>query len=187
MMKSKIYAFVGTTAAGKTYYSKYLMKRHGMQYIPSITTRPPRKGNLDEYKHVSFDEFESLIAAGEIFEHTLFNGHYYGKSHQDIRDNLSKGHSIYTITADRVRALKAGYPETVVICVTVSEPVIENTKKRLIARGHTKSEIATRLQTIETDTVEIKSLQRDGLIDHLIITVEGDKKPTFSDINKLVR
>jgi|GEM_PF-1747377 len=187
MPKNKIFAFIGTTAAGKTYYSKHLVKEYGMRYIPSITTRPPRRGNLNEYKHVSKDEFNALAEAGKIFEYTVFNGHFYGKLHEDIQENLKLGHCVYTITADRVRELKAGYPETVVICITVEEPVLENTTKRLIARGHDRLEISSKLQTIESDIAEIEALKQENLIDCLVETIQGNKSITFTDMDDLVK
>jgi len=182
---NKIFAFVGTTASGKTYYSKHLVEKYGMKYIPSVTTRPPRPGNLDEYKHVTKEKFEELIQSGQIFEYTTHNGHYYGKTLEDIETNLILNHSVYTITADRVKQLKDKYPETVVIVVTIEEPFLENTIKRLRKRGHTEVEIQAKLTTIEQDLADIETLNEEGLIDHILETVQGDKCLAFTDVEKI--
>jgi len=185
-MTNRIYAFVGTTAAGKTYFSKHLVKKYGMRYIPSVTSRAPRPGNLNEYKHVSKTDFEALIAEGKIFEFTVFNGHYYGKLHEDIETNLAESHCVYTITADRVAELKSRYPETVVLCITVEEPIVANTVKRLVKRGHTSAEIASKVATIEQDMRDIAALEENSLIDHKFETVQGSKAITFKQIESII-
>ena len=185
-MSNRIYAFVGTTAAGKTYYSKYLVRKYGMRYIPSVTSRPPRPGNLSEYRHVTKPDFEKLIAEGKIFEYTLFNDHYYGKLHEDIENNLAQGHCVYTITADRVAELKASYPETRVVCITIEDPVIKNTIKRLVGRGHSKDEILSKVATIKQDILDIQGLQDANLIDHTIKTIQGNKGDAFDKIEAVI-
>jgi len=184
-MPNKIFAFVGTTASGKTYYSKHLVEKYGMRYIPSVTTRPPRPGNLDEYRHVTKEEFENLIEAGHIFEFSTHNGYYYGKTHNDIESNLALNHSVYTITADRVNRLKEKYPETIVIVVTIEEPIIENTLKRLKNRGHNEAEIKAKLTTIEQDLADIEVLKEADLVDHILETVQGDKNLAFADVERI--
>lgn len=185
-MANKIYAFIGTTAAGKTYFSKHLVKKHSMRYIPSVTTRPPRPGNLNEYKHVSKDEFEQMISSGEVFEYTLFNGHYYGKLHSDIEENLLTSHCVYTITADRVAVLKQKYPNTKVICITIEKPLIKNTIQRLVRRGHGYEEIISKMKTIEKDMQDIAILTSQNLIDYTIETIQGDKGVTLDTLDSII-
>jgi guanylate kinase len=185
MQTNKIFAFIGTTAAGKTYYSKHLVEKYNLKYIPSVTTRPPRPGNLNEYKHVSRQQFESLVAEGEMFEYTFFNGHHYGKLCEDIKTLLQKSHCVYTITADRVKQLKQNYPDTIVLCITIEKPLIENTTIRLTERGHTKEEINRKLETIKQDIQDINVLKSEGLIDYIIKTVQGDKNITFGVLEEI--
>lgn len=186
MPDNRIFAFVGTTAAGKTYYSKHLVKKYGMNYIPSVTSRPPRPGNLSEYKHVSKAEFERLINENMIFEYTVFNGHYYGKLHDDIETNLMESHCVYTITADRVAELKTKYPKTVVLCITIENPLIKNTIKRLVDRGHGHEEILSKIKTVEQDMTDIRMLHDAGLVNHTIETIQGDKTITFRQLDDII-
>ena len=185
-MKNKIFAFVGTTGVGKTYYSKYLVENHGLHYIPSVTTRPPGEGNLDEYIHFTDEEYQKMIENMELLEYTVFNGYYYGKRTNDVFSYLEKGHCVYTLTADRAAELKDKIPETVIVHLSLAEPIVENTILRISERNLSKKELNNRIKTIESDLKDIAELEYKGLIDHKIITLEGDKHATFGELDQLI-
>jgi len=77
-MANKI-VLVGKAASGKDYLRTRLMNK-GLKYGVSHTTRDPRPGEVDgkDYWFVSVDEFMNLKDAGEMVEHQMFNGWYYG-------------------------------------------------------------------------------------------------------------
>jgi len=185
-MKNRIFAFVGTTGVGKTYYSKYLVENHGLHYIPSVTTRPPREGNLDEYIHFTPAEYLQMIENDELLEYTIFNDHYYGKRKADVDSLLEKGHCVYTLTADRAVELKEKMPETVIVHLSLAEPIIENTVRRISERNLSEAELKSRINTIEGDLKDLAKLEKSGHIDHKIITLEGDKHATFGELDRLI-
>lgn len=108
MKKSKYHLFgiIDPTASGKTSLAKHLVKKLDFLYIPSVTTRKPRKGNRKEYKHVSVKLFQDHVKKDELLEYTVFAGNYYGKLKEDVEKHLRKHHSIYTLTPDQVKKLK---------------------------------------------------------------------------------
>lgn len=185
MPNNKIFAFVGTTGVGKTYYSKYLIDKYGFVHIHSTTTRPPREKNSDEYNHLSVNEFIELIERGEMLEYTKFNGHYYGKRKSDFSTSEDK-HHVITMTPDRIAEVKSQLPNTVFIHLTLENPVVENTVRRISDRNLSDKEIADRIETIKTDLKYLDSAQKAGLIDHKVITVEGNKNVTYGLLDEII-
>lgn len=183
---NQLFGLIGPAGAGKTEISRHLRQKHGFFYIPSVTTRPPRKGNLKEYKHIEIEVFESHIKNNELLEYTVFAGHYYGKLKKDVKEHLEKGHSIYTLTPDKVEKLKKEYMHTKIICVLPEDPILKTVKKRLKDRNHTEEEIKKRLETAEKELILIEELKNNGLIDHFVKTLESDYQHAFREMDKIV-
>jgi guanylate kinase len=183
--KNLIFGLVGPTGSGKTELSKHLRKKHGFLYIPSVTTRPSRKGNLSEYKHVRVEIFEQFIKNGELLEYSMFAGHYYGKLRKDIDNYLKKGHSIYTLTFDRTEKLKNEYSDTKIICILPEDPIIKTVERRLKNRGDCLADIQKRLKTIEKDLKLIEKLKSNKMIDHFVRTLNCDWNHAISEIDKI--
>jgi len=146
--KNCLFGLIGPGAVGKTDLSRHMREKHGFFYIPSTTTRPPRKGNLAEYQHITLEAFEKHIKNRELLEYTSFGGHYYGKLKKDVEKFLQKGDCVLTLTVDRVKKLKKTYKHIKIICVLTEDPILKNVKKRLIKRGHDKEYIRNRIKII---------------------------------------
>lgn len=184
--KHHLFGIIGPTGAGKTELSRHIRKKHGFFYIPSVTTRPVRKDNIKEYKHVEADVFESFIKDNKLLEYAIFTEHYYGKLKKDVKEHLKRGHCIYTLTTDKVKKLKDSYTHTKIICILPQEPVLETIKKRLKDRGQSKKEIEKRLKTVKEDLLAIERLKKENLIDHFVQTLETDYQHALKQIDKIV-
>ncbi|HBG81772.1 TPA: hypothetical protein DDW69_02935 [candidate division CPR2 bacterium] len=182
---NQLFALIGVTASGKTELAKHLCKKHGFFYIPSITTRPPRGDNETDYKHVTAEEFERYIKNSELLEYTHFAGNYYGKLKKDVEEHLEKGHSVYTITFDRVKELKGLINHVKIICIHPNDPIPETVGKRLKDRGHHEEEISRRIKTVYDELKLIDGLKEDGFIDYHITTKEDDYNHAIEEINKI--
>ena len=64
------------------------------EYSISVTTRPPREGEVDgvDYFFKTKEEFEELIRQGKLLEYAEFVGHYYGTPLDYVQETLNKGH-----------------------------------------------------------------------------------------------
>ena len=85
------------SGAGKTTLCDLLLKRHqNLVMSVSMTTRPPRKGEVNgtDYFFVSTDEFEKMRAAGELLESALVFGNHYGTPRGPIEKLLAEGKDI---------------------------------------------------------------------------------------------
>lgn len=185
--KNIFFAIIGITSSGKTELARHMVTKHGINYIPSLTTRPPRPGNLTEYKHISVDQFKIHIKEGELLEYTFYAGNYYGKLKDDVSDNLEKGHSVTAMTADRIKELKGLLGEQVkVICVSPNDPVLETAEKRLRARSyHSEKEIKTRRIAMTEELEVISNLKNENYIDYHVTTIDSDWSHALREIDRI--
>ena len=71
------------SGAGKTTISRELLQRDpGITMSVSVTTRPPRPGEVDgqDYHFVDMASFEAMVAADGFLEHARVFDNYYGTS-----------------------------------------------------------------------------------------------------------
>jgi guanylate kinase len=187
MNDHKLFALIGVAASGKTDLARHICDKFGISYIPSITSRPVRPGNENEYKHLTKEEFEQYINNDEVLEYTIFNGNYYGKLKSDVFDCLEGNNCVYTITADRAKELKKLIPNTILICVTPQEPVLETIEHRMHGRGvHHPEEVKSKLQTAREELDIIDGLKKNGLIDFFVTTIDKDHESAKNEIDKIV-
>ena len=78
----------GVAGAGKDTVRKELTKIiDGATSIPSYTTRLPRADDIPgvTYNFVSKEEFEKMIANGELYEYDIHHDNYYGTSKKILK------------------------------------------------------------------------------------------------------
>jgi len=82
------------SGAGKTSISRALLARDGnLSLSVSATTRPQRQGETDgkDYHFVATEDFEAMVAAGQLLEHARVFGHLYGTPREPVEAALSAG------------------------------------------------------------------------------------------------
>ena len=123
----------GFSGSGKGTLMKELLTRYPDTYALSIsaTTRLPREGEVDgrEYFFVSKDEFEKMIAKGELIEYAKYVENYYY-----VEKKLDEGKDvILEIEIQGALNVKKMFPDTLLLFVT--PPSAEELRKRLVGRG----------------------------------------------------
>lgn len=84
----------GPSGAGKgTLCEKLLKKNNSIYKSVSMTTRRPRKGEIDgeSYYFITEEEFENKIKNGEFLEWAKVYGNYYGSPRAEVLDKLRQG------------------------------------------------------------------------------------------------
>ncbi len=121
----------------------------------SATTRAPRPGEEDgvHYYFMSRDDFEEALARGEILEHTVYCGNYYGTLKSEANRVLSQGHDlILEIETDGAMQVKRQFPDAV--AVMLLPPDGKTLEARLRGRGtETDDVIRTRLARAREELV----------------------------------
>lgn len=128
----------GFSGSGKGTLMKELLARYPDTYALSIsaTTRAPRAGETDgrEYFFVTKDEFEKMIAKGELIEYARYVENYYGTPRSYVEQKLNEGKDvILEIEIQGALKVKKAFPDTLLLFVT--PPSACELKKRLVGRG----------------------------------------------------
>lgn len=138
----------------------------------SATTRSPREGEVDgrEYYFISRDDFEEMIAGGEILEYTTYVGNYYGTPKAEAVRVTGEGRDlILEIEVDGASQIKRLMPEALTIMLI--PPTISELERRLRGRGTESEEIISgrlnkaREEILLAPTYDYVVVNEDGKID----------------------
>lgn len=119
-MNNRLTVLAGPTAVGKGTISAYIRDHHPeVWFSVSATTRPRRPGEVDgvHYHFISDDEFDSLIAAGELLEYAVVHGrHRYGTPSAQVQEKLAQGiPALLEIDLQGARQVKDKMPEALFV------------------------------------------------------------------------
>ena len=92
--KGLLVVISGPSGVGKGTVRRALFEKDDQEYFYSIsmTTRPPRPGEVDgeDYYFVTKEEFQQRIEEGKFLEWAEFVGNYYGTPKDKIEDQDRK-------------------------------------------------------------------------------------------------
>ena len=115
-----IVVLVGPSGSGKNEVAKKLMrKKKCFSKLFSYTTDASvgLQGG-DWYHYITVDAFRSMMENGELFESTLYAGHYYGSSKKDVQEILESGKHVLTVMdICGAMSLKTHFPNVTTIYV----------------------------------------------------------------------
>ena len=87
------------SGAGKTTITHRLLERDPtLSLSVSVTTRPPRSGEVDgrDYRFIDQASFDRMVERGELLEHATVFGHCYGTPRAPVDVAIAKGRDIVT-------------------------------------------------------------------------------------------
>ncbi len=152
---SRLVVLAGPTAVGKGTVAAAVRERHPeIWYSVSATTRPPRPGEIDgeHYHFVSDDEFDRMIAAGELLEWaTVHQVARYGTPRRPVEEALAAGRpALLEIDLQGARQVRETMPDA--LFVFLAPPSWEELVRRLVGRGtETEEERERRLETARVE------------------------------------
>jgi len=127
----------GPSGVGKGSLISVVRRRHPQVWLSvSVTTRAPRPGEADgvEYHFVSDEEFERMVAAGELLEHASYAGNSYGTPRRPVEDKLAAGvPALLEIELQGARLVRAALPDAHL--VFLAPPSFDELARRLTGRG----------------------------------------------------
>lgn len=165
-MKGTLIIVSAPSGAGKTTLVSAVAARDS-RVRPSIsyTSRAPREGEADgvHYHFVSREEFEAMIARGELLEWAEVYGNLYGTSRVRVERLREEGFDvILTIDVQGAAIARERFPDAV--GVFILPPSFEAMTGRLHGRGaNGQQDLAVRLRTARAE------IDERGNYDYLVV------------------
>lgn len=145
----------GPSGVGKSTVVAHMRQQHPEVWLSvSATTRRPRPGEKDgvHYYFVDNDEFDKLIANGELLEWAVFAGNRYGTPRQAVLERLERGIPVLLeIDLQGARQVRESMPEAQL--VFLAPPSWDELVRRLTGRGTEPREVID--QRLAAATVEL--------------------------------
>lgn len=140
----------GPSGAGKGTLCKELCERNKQYRLSiSVTTRKPRKGEVDgkNYFFKDLEQFQKMVEENQLLEWAKVYDNYYGTPREYVEKSLKEGYDvILEIDIQGALKVKEKFPEGVFIFIL--PPSMEELKKRIINRGtETEEEIMKRFKS----------------------------------------
>ena len=130
--------FSSPSGAGKTTIARRLVETEpGLDLSVSVTTRPPRPGEIDgrDYRFIDQARFDEMAARGELLEHAVVFGNCYGTPRRPIDAALAAGRDVVgDLDWQGTQQLAAKVREDLV-AVFVLPPSLAVLEQRLHARA----------------------------------------------------
>ena len=165
------------SGAGKSSVGRALLESEPELHLSvSVTTRAPRPGEAEgvHYFFRNVEEFQAMLAAGEIMEHAEVFGRFYGSPRAPVRDALAAGCDVlFDIDWQGHLQLRAALPGDVV-CVHLLPPSLAELERRLGARGQDSAEeVARRMAEARTEIAHWSDADHVLVNQDFEATVEG--------------
>lgn len=152
---SRLTVLAGPTAVGKGTVSARIREAFPeVWFSVSATTRAPRPGEVDgvHYRFLSDEEFDRMIAAGELLEYAVVHGRSrYGTPRGPVDDQIAAGGSpLLEIDLQGARQVRKAMPDA--LFVFLAPPSWDELVRRLVGRGtEATEEQERRLRTAEQE------------------------------------
>jgi guanylate kinase len=136
-VSGRLVVLAGPSGVGKGSVIAAVRRRHPHVWVSvSVTTRAPRAGEVDgvDYHFVDQQEFDRLVAEGELLEHDAHLSASYGTPRAPVEAQLATGApALLEIDLQGARQVRAAVPDA--LLVFLAPPSFEELARRLVGRG----------------------------------------------------
>lgn len=150
----RLIVLTGPSGVGKGTLVRSLLQRHPELYLSvSVTTRSPRAGEINgkHYYFVSREQFDSMVASGELLEWAEFALNCYGTPRQQVEEKIRSGKWVLLeIELEGARQIRATFPEA--LRIFILPPSMQELEQRIRSRATDSEEaIAHRLRRAQEE------------------------------------
>ena len=171
MSKGKLVVISGASGVGKgTVLGIMMKKREDLKFSVSATTRPPRPSETDgvHYYFVTKEQFEEMIATGQMLEYSAHAANYYGTPRAQAEEKMQTGSVLLDIEPNGAGQVKKAAPDAVL--VFIMPPSMEELERRLRGRGDTpEDQIAMRLERA------VWEMEQRHWYDHVVVNDDAER------------
>jgi guanylate kinase len=145
------------SGAGKTTMSKRLLANDPQIALSvSATTRKARTGEIDgqDYHFVSNDQFDGLVATGQLLEWAHVFGHRYGTPRAPVEQALTEGRDIlFDIDWQGTQQLRQSQAGGDLVSIFLLPPSLEELEARLKSRAADSEDVITQRMSRAADEI----------------------------------
>ena len=142
-MRGTLFIVAAPSGAGKSSIVNAVLARDPNICLSiSFTSRPPRPGerHAEHYHFVTADDFQSMVGAGDFFEHALVHGDWKGTARQSVEPQLNAGRDVLLeIDWQGARQVRAKVPDA--ISVFILPPSRAALDERMRKRGQDSEDV----------------------------------------------
>ena len=132
------------SGAGKSTLSRRVLEDDPeVQFSVSATTRAPRAGEVDgkDYYFKTREEFETMVANGEMLEHAEVFGNLYGTPRAPVEAAITAGRDVlFDVDWQGGQQIRNSPLKDAVVSIFILPPSIEALEERLEKRGQDSAE-----------------------------------------------
>jgi guanylate kinase len=132
------------SGAGKTTITRRILERDANLTISiSVTTRPPRPGEIDgvHYRFIDKAAFDAMVSNDELLEHANVFGNWYGTPRGPVEATLASGRDVVAdVDWQGTQLLKASFRDNMV-SVFILPPTMEELERRLRGRAQDSEQV----------------------------------------------
>ena len=173
----------GPSGVGKDAVIERMLELDYPISIPAtMITRPPREGEIDGVHHVfvRVKEFGLQVAAGELLEHALVYGNWYGVPRSQVRSAIATGkHVMIRVDVQGAASLRNTLPDAPSVFLVPDD--IANLEAHLRSRGsENEDEVQRRLFQVKQELSEAEHF------DYVVENIEGDLDATVRAVASVI-
>jgi guanylate kinase len=170
------------SGAGKTTLSRRLLEADGgLELSVSVTTRPPRNGEVDgrDYRFIERARYEAMVTKNELLEWAEVFGNCYGTPRGPVEAALSAGRDVlFDIDWQGTQQLRNAVPADLV-SVFVLPPSIDELERRLHTRAQDSDEIIRERMTKAAD-------EMSHWAEYDYVVINRDIEQAFTDVKAIL-
>ena len=140
-----------------------------LRRVPTVTTRPRRPNEQDgvDYRFLSDEEFDTLLAGGGLLEHAEVYGLRYGVPKAPVQEALACGEDVVVrVDVQGAATLKRLLPEAVLVFLAPAS--LEELEQRL-RRRRTEDEAVLRRRLATAR----REMEDRGIFHYVVVNADG--------------